>query len=46
MSASVLPYEEAVKWCSGDLPSYISKVKSACVVKSACMVELVICGSQ
>lgn len=28
VSASVLPYDEAAKWCNGDLPSYILKVRN------------------
>lgn len=33
VSASVLPYEEAAKWCGGNLPSYISKDSTPRIVK-------------
>ncbi|XP_008805752.1 alanine--tRNA ligase 1 [Phoenix dactylifera] len=33
VKASVLPYEEASKWCGGDLPSYISKGSTPRIVK-------------
>lgn len=33
VSASVLTYDEAVKWCDGDLPSYISKDSTPRIVK-------------
>ncbi|ONK78649.1 uncharacterized protein A4U43_C02F21010 [Asparagus officinalis] len=31
--ASVVPYDEAVNWCGGDLPSYISKSSTPRIVK-------------
>ncbi|XP_010914420.1 uncharacterized protein [Elaeis guineensis] len=33
VKASMLPYEEASKWCGGDLPSYISKSSTPRIVK-------------
>ncbi|KAG1326225.1 alanine--tRNA ligase 1 [Cocos nucifera] len=33
VKASILPYEEASKWCGGDLPSYISKSSTPRIVK-------------
>ncbi|XP_020583457.1 uncharacterized protein LOC110026722 isoform X2 [Phalaenopsis equestris] len=33
VSASVLPYDEAVRWCNGDLPSYILKGSTPRIVR-------------
>ncbi|KAJ0980672.1 hypothetical protein J5N97_008927 [Dioscorea zingiberensis] len=33
VSASILPYDEAAKWCGGDLPSYIAEGSTPRIVK-------------